>query len=91
MPNLMEFIKFIGPEKFRTQKIVKTVDQNGSEGFAEFALVQFLAYVRIIRITEKQRMGNAKQIAEIAQREHLWQLFVQSNVFGYAVPNAEVS
>jgi hypothetical protein len=33
---------------------------------------------------------NAEQIAEIAQSEHIWKVFVQSELFVHAVPNPEV-
>jgi hypothetical protein len=35
-------------------------------------------------------MRNAEQIAEIAQSEHVWTLFVGSELFVHAAPNADV-
>jgi hypothetical protein len=35
-------------------------------------------------------MKNAEQIAEIAQSEHIWTLFVGSELFVHATPSADV-
>jgi hypothetical protein len=35
-------------------------------------------------------MKNAEQIAEIAQSEHVWTLFVGSELFVHAAPNTDV-
>ena len=41
-------------------------------------------------LTERRGMRNAEQIAEIAQSEPIWTLFVGSELFVHAAPNADV-
>ena len=45
--------------------------------------------MKILAITKRLWMRNAEQIAEIAQSEHVWNLFVRSGLFAHAASNAE--